>query len=322
MMGYIRVSPDRSEIVYAAQVRDPALPGDHIDNNVRLYRIPINGSEAPVPYLDETALLAPCKDSPSPMGAGPCTQADTFHPQYDDTDDESGLFAFGYRAWDRNGFPAGNQALAMRDKTGSVTPLTFNASDINTSDECPRFVPGSNGTQLIFIREFDSGTYRHMAHLDIPTGAITVLTGPLSDGYAGCPTPLKDGFGYITDGDNPVMELVSVLGVRPFKYHVSDLWKVGRENTPGTRGSLSLQYCDYVSAPVHAAVPTLQGPQSSRVMCKTAQYPHDILQVALVDAQSGKDVAKVLPNRPSWVPADAAMNWCLTSNSFHVLASA
>merc|ERR1711934_859646 len=135
MIGYVRVNPERTQIVFAAQTQNST---GFVNPNVQLFSVPIRGGK-PSLLIDtkRPELLAPCQ-APSPVihGGGPCTQLDVFHPFHDDTGDGSGAMAFGYRAWDKAGFPSGNQALAVLTADGSVKPLTFNASDIRTSDEC------------------------------------------------------------------------------------------------------------------------------------------------------------------------------------------
>jgi len=304
MMGYVRVSPDKREIIFAAQTKNQTT--GIVNPNVRLFQAPLDQTKPPSLLMDESALLAPCAHKRSPVGAGPCTQADVFHPYYDDTGDSSGLIAFAYRAWDRSGLPAGNQALALLGPGGTVRPLTFNSSDIDTSDECPRFVPGSNGTQLVFVRVLLGA--RHMAHLDITTGAVAILSGPVLDGWGGCAAVVGSDFLFLTTpGKTSEMEAVSTSSVQPFSYRISPRFKIAHVNTTGAVDALALQYCSHIST----ASPGMG--TATAIACKTQDEV-----MALVDATTGAVQTKMVPPRPTWVPVDAAFNWCLTPNSFHV----
>eukprot|EP00658_Telonema_sp_P-2_P010307 TRINITY_DN13885_c0_g1_i2.p1 TRINITY_DN13885_c0_g1~~TRINITY_DN13885_c0_g1_i2.p1 ORF type:complete len:355 (+),score=92.87 TRINITY_DN13885_c0_g1_i2:192-1256(+) len=290
MMGYVRVSPARDEAIYAAQIRTDGI----IDNNVVLYKVQIHGDGGkPKPLIpDISALLQPCQHPSS--GFPPCSQADLFHPYYDDTGDDSGMVLFGYRAWTRDGFPSGNQALAALHPDGSVTPLTFNASDIHTADQCPRFVAGSNGTEIVFLRQFMEGSSRGLAHLHLPSGRITVLQGPQADGWMGCPATVNRKYLYITSADKPVMEAVTV-SKPPLQFNATTLYEVPRVDTGSAVDALSIQFCSHVS----------QDPQ--KIACRTSDN-----KVTVLDAGSGSTVINFT------MPLPKDYNWCDTANSFHV----
>jgi len=211
MMGYVRVNPARTQVIFSAQAQDKTTR--RISPHVLLYEMPLPaaGPNIGVSLVKPTLLLPDITNLTSGCVKpySPCTQADQFHPtfdyhrrstQYETTETEA--IAFGYRAWTDEGFPGGNQALALRTRSVrktkdgkvfsdiEVKPLTFNASDIHTMDSCPRFAPGSNGKQIIFQRNLLEGSKPTIAHLDVTTGKVTSLQGALSfvpADFAGCP---------------------------------------------------------------------------------------------------------------------------------------
>jgi len=208
------------------------------------------------------------------------------------------------------GLPAGNQALAVLSSNGTVLPLTFNSSDIGTSDGCPRFIAGTNGSQLLFVRELEDGAVRRMAHLDRPSGKVTLLPGPLLDGWGGCTVARGHQFGYIAE-EHSEMEVVTVQSLNPFHANISTAFPIPRVNTSGSVGALSLQFCSHLSSQDVGHV-------DGSIACKNANLKGWAEHVALVNAKTGQHEVNLTVPRPSWVPADAAYNWQLTPNSFHV----
>ena len=93
----------------------------------------------------------------------------------------------------------------------------------------------------MFIRSLMEGSDRRVAHLDIKTGVITLLDGPVPDGWGGCLAPMESDFLYVTDSDKPRMEAAVVTALTPFKYTMVDWFAVPRVDTSSVKDALSLQ---------------------------------------------------------------------------------
>lgn len=272
---------------------------------MKLYRLALNkeGAEPTLAIPDIKPLLAPCAQPGPGIDPYPCTQVDLFHPYWDNTDG-TGQLAFAYAPWSASGMPAGNTALAMLDSNGKIRLLTYNRSDINTMDHCPRFVQGTNGTSIIFLRALEDGAHLVPSHLNIITGAISVLVGevPEADGWGGCPAAVNNKFLYITANESDTtVEAIEVESgsAHQFRYSASEAFSTPRVSTPSTKDSLAFQYCSAVSG-------------DDVIACLTAAPEH---KVSIKDPATGQTHLNLT------IPMPATYDWFETANSFHVLAN-
>jgi len=100
----------------------------------------------------------------------------TFSAAYDE--DDSGNILFSFRLWQSQGYGIGNEALGMLHVDGTVQALTYKPTGLatnntNTIDSCGRFVPGSVGSQVLFVRHYPS-SLRLMLH-DVAKGTTSTL---------------------------------------------------------------------------------------------------------------------------------------------------
>jgi len=309
-MGYVTASPGREgKLVFAAQTK---TNGGAL-TDVELYTMPKSSSPAShlTPAIsDYTPLLAPCQDPRAPFN---CTDASTFYPHFGET----GIMLFSYRAWTVYGNGRGNQALAVQSLDGAVRSLTYNVSDTQGMHTCPRFVPGSNDTLVLFVA--DAGTKHLLALYSFTDQSSTILNITGVADFAGCPDFLPDvsppTFFYIADAGDvaspPMMTGVSLVlpadGGTPLP-ETSPWWPIKLIAFPPSVDVMSLRFCSQVS---HGAAQQLRMASSSVISCLTADD-----NVALVSVGSGAILTNFTPPLLPFQAADPIHHFCITPDCY------
>lgn len=254
MIGYVsgRRKDSGYDLVFASQNQERSV----VDMDVRLFNVSFDfssnvSSSTPTNLIrDVSKLLEPCSNISS-QGFPPCEDVDLFFPRWT----ENGDVVFGYRTWTTQGFPRGNQALALlRTSDGSIETLTFNDTDIHTADTCPMQL--FNGDH-IFIREFEEGYSRSVALVRSLTKEVVVLEylPPPAD-WSGCLVfAQKDRFLYIGD-ETPASEFgkkamyaVNMSSIdKDGRYEFRKLFSVPLVDTRSVEDALSIQYCVSINA--------------------------------------------------------------------------
>lgn len=199
----------------------------------------------------------------------------------------------------------------MRGPDGKVKPLTYNTSDVQAMHICPRYIPGSNDTQVLFV--IDAFDHRNIAVLDIPTGVVTKLDLPEVAEFSGCPDFVMQPaavvsahatFAYITQeaGVAGVTQVISVsLDLAKLTVVPSPLFRVPLIAYGGSVDVLSLRFCRQV--PWYG------------LACLTAND-----KVASVDIKTGKILANyTAPLLPFQKTTDPEHRFCMTADCYVLL---
>jgi len=260
--------------------------------------------------IDQQQLLALCRNDTH--ADANCTETSSFYPELASSD-----LLFAFRAWNAVGDGIGSQALAIQSG-GKVTALTYQKEPVINGrfDSCPRFVPGSNNSLVLFTS--DNGDERKFLMLyDRKTGITTPLPalGQVSE-FGGCP----DFFAQPVDGNssqfffiagepntpslNCEMRAASVSLQAPYETAWYSMWQIPLLDYGGAIDVMSYRDCSRL----HPA-------SNDTLACVTADD-----RVAIVDIETGKTrVNYSVPLMPGQSHKEQQRTFCRTPECYVVL---
>ena len=304
-MGYTATDPHRA--VFAAQLK---LPSGSL-SNVKLFDVDITSvnEKRLRESVDDSALLALCRNDTHAYAN--CTDSSSFFPEISSHRD----LLFAYRAWNGAGDGIGSQALAIQSSSGVVKALTYEKDNVQRMDSCPRFVPGSNDSLVLFSS--DNGDERRYLKLhDLTTGVTTTLEalGQVAE-FGGCPDffahqePGSAQFFFIAGEPNTPslrceMRAASVSLHPPYSTSWYSLWQIPLLAYGGAVDVMAYRDCSRLH------------PGSSEVLaCVTADD-----RVAIVDITSGETrVNYSVPMMPFQNRSAPRRSFCRTPECYVVL---